>query len=48
MSIKDIDIIKIVVCNEVFFGEKDLNISLVTKMLNNWSFMCISPKNQCM
>ena len=33
ISIKNIDINKIVVSNKIYFGKKDLNISLATKML---------------
>ena len=33
ISIKNIDINKIVVSNKVYFGKKDLNISLAAKML---------------
>ena len=45
ISIKNIDINKIVVSNKIYFGKKDLNISLATKMLKKLD-PCIyfSPK----
>ena len=42
ISIKNIDINKIVVSNKVSFGKKDLNISLATKMLkkiNHYAYL---------
>ena len=48
ISIKNTDINKIVVSNKVFFGKKDLNISLVIKMIKKLDpYIHSSPKNEC-
>ena len=45
ISIKNVDIDKIVVSNKVPFGKK--GFKLATKMLKKLAFMCISTKNDC-
>ena len=45
ITIKNVDIDKIVVSNKVPFGKK--GFKLATKMLKKLSFMCISTKNDC-
>ena len=47
MSVKNIDIIKIVVSNKFSFGKKKINILLATKMLKNLYLQNISPKIEC-
>ena len=45
ISIKNIDINKIVVSNKVSFGKKGFNISLTTKMLKKLDlYVCFSQK----
>ena len=46
ISIKNIDINKVVVSNKVSLVKKHLNILLATKMLKKLD-LCISPKNKC-
>ena len=48
ISIKNIDINKIVVSLKVSLVKRDLNILMTTKMLKNYTFMYISPKKDCM
>ena len=45
ITIKNVDIDKIVVSNKVPFGKK--GFKLATKTLKKLSFMCISTKNDC-
>ena len=45
ISIKNVDIHNIVVSNKVPFGQKDLHILLVAKMLKKKIFMHNSPKH---
>ena len=45
ISINNIDINKIVVSNKLRFCKQDFNISLITKILKNWTFMYILSAN---
>ena len=47
ISIKNIDINKVVVSNKVFLEKKDLNISLSTKMLKKLDIYVYFSKNEC-
>ena len=47
ISIKNIDINKMVVCNKVSFDKKGFKYFTGHKDAKNKNFMCISPKNEC-